>query len=86
MKKKVNFFSFLLINFFSFFSEKFYKNRIKQIKDLNEYINKWDSSKNLVLVTHYVLITEVLNYAPSSGEIVISDIKFKKKGNIEIKY
>ena len=70
----------------SFFSKKFYKNRIKQIKDLNEYINKWDSSKNLVLVTHYVLITEVLNYAPSSGEIVISDIKFKKIGNIEIKY
>ena len=70
----------------SFFSKKFYKNRIKQIKDLNEYINKWDSSKNLVLVTHYVLIAEVLNYAPSSGEIVISDIKLKKIGNIEIKY
>ena len=41
---------------------------------------------DLVLVTHYVLITEVLNYAPSSGEIVISDIKFKKIGSIEIKY
>ena len=70
----------------SFFSEKFSKNRTKQIKDLNKYIDKWDGSKNLVLVTHYVLITEVLNYAPSSGEIVISDIKFKKIGNIEIKY
>ena len=70
----------------SFFSKKFSKNRTKQIKDLNKYIDKWDSSKNLVLVTHYVVITEILNYAPSSGEIVISDIKFKKKGNIEIKY
>ena len=70
----------------SFFSEKFSKNRTKQIEDLNKYIDRWDSSKNLVLVTHYVLITEVLNYAPSSGEIVISDIKFKKIGNIEIKY
>ena len=70
----------------SFFNEKFSKNRTKQIKDLNKYIDKWDSNKNLVLVTHYVVITEVLNYAPSSGEIVISDIKFKKKGNIEIKY
>ena len=70
----------------SFFSEKFYKNRTKQIKDLNKYIDRWDSSKNLVFVTHYVVINEVLNYAPSSGEIVISDIKFKKKGNIEIKY
>ena len=45
-----------------------------------------ESSKNLVFVTHYVVINEVLNYAPSSGEIVISDIKFKKKSNIEIKY
>ena len=70
----------------SFFSEKFSKNRTKQIEDLNKYIDRWDGSKNLVLVTHYVLITEVLNYAPSSGEIVISDIKFKKIGNIEIKY
>ena len=70
----------------SFFSEKFSKNRTKQIEDLNRYIDRWDSSKNLVFVTHYVVINEVLNYAPSSGEIVISDIKFKKKGNIEIKY
>ena len=70
----------------SFFSEKFSKNRTKQIKDLNKYINKWNSSKNLVFVTHYVVINELLNYAPSSGEIVISDIKLKKIGNIEIKY
>ena len=70
----------------SFFSEKFSKNRTKQIEDLNKYIDRWDSSKNLVFVTHYVVINEVLNYAPSSGEIVISDIKFKKKSNIEIKY
>ncbi len=70
----------------SFFSKKFSKNRTKQIEDLNKYIDRWDSSKNLVLVTHYVLISEVLNYAPSSGEIVISDTKFKKIGNIEIKY
>ena len=70
----------------SFFSKKFSKNRTKQIDDLNKYLDRWDSSKNLVFVTHYVVINEVLNYAPSSGEIVISDIKFKKKGNIEIKY
>ena len=70
----------------SFFSKKFSKNRTRQIKDLNEYIDKWDRSKNLVLVTHYVVITEVLNYASSSGEIVFSDIKFKKIGNKEIEY
>ena len=70
----------------SFFSEKFSKNKIKQIKDLKRYINKWDGSKNLVFITHYVVISEVINYAPSSGEIVISNTNFKKIGNIEIEY
>ena len=42
--------------------------------------------KNLVLVTHYVVISEALDYAPSSGEIVIADINFKKIDNIEINY
>ena len=70
----------------SFFSEKFSKNKTKQIKDLKRYINKWDSNKNLVFITHYVVISEVINYAPSSGEIVISNTNFKKIGNIEIEY
>ena len=70
----------------SFFSEKFSKNRTKQIEDLNKYIDKWDGKKNLVFVTHYVVISEALNYAPSSGEIVISNIRLKKIGNIEIEY
>ena len=70
----------------SFFSEKFSKNRTKQIKNLKKYINEWDGNKNLVFVTHYVVISEALNYAPSSGEIVISNIRFKKVGNIEIEY
>jgi len=33
-----------------------------------------------------VVISEVLNYGPSSGEIVISDKKFNKIGRIEIDY
>ena len=70
----------------SFFSEKFAKNKKKQIKELKEYIQNWNGEKNLVLVTHYVVISEALNYAPSSGEIVISDKNFKKIGNIEINY
>ena len=68
----------------SFFSEKFAKNKKKQIKELKKYIQNWSGKKNLVLVTHYVVISEVLNYAPNSGEIVISDKNFKKIGNIEI--
>ena len=70
----------------SFFSSKFLKNKKTQIKDLKKFINNWNSVKNLILVTHYVVIKEVLDYAPSSGEIVISDKNFKRIGNIEIKY
>jgi len=70
----------------SFFSSKFLKNKKTQIKDLKKFINNWNSDKNLILVTHYVVIKEVLDYAPSSGEIVISDKNFKRIGNIEIKY
>ena len=70
----------------SFFSAKFAKNKKTQIKNLKKYINGWNSDKNLVLVTHYVLISEVLNYAPSSGEIVIANKNFNKIGNLEIGY
>ena len=70
----------------SFYSEKFAKNKKKQIKNLEKYINNWNSDKNLVLVTHYVVISEILNYAPNSGEIVISDKSFKKLGSIKIDY
>ncbi len=70
----------------SFYSEEFAKNKKKQIKNLEKYINNWNSDKNLVLVTHYVVISEVLNYAPNSGEIVISDKSFKKLGSIKIDY
>ena len=70
----------------SFFSSKFSKNRNKQMKELKKYIEEWQSKRNLVLVTHYVVISEALGYAPSSGEIVISDKNFKKIGSIEIDY
>tara|TARA_Y100000992_G_scaffold282966_1_gene231894 strand:+ start:31 stop:588 length:558 start_codon:yes stop_codon:yes gene_type:complete len=70
----------------SFYSSKFAKNKNKQINALNNYIVNFKSDKNLILVTHYVLISEVLNYAPSSGEIVVSDKNFKVIGSIEIDY
>ena len=70
----------------SFYSSKFAINKNIQILDLMKYIRKWDSDKNLVLVTHYVLISELLDYAPLSGEIVISDREFRKIGSIEVKY
>ena len=66
----------------SFFSEKLRKNKDLQMKNLKSYVKNWDKEKNLILVTHYVVILEALNYAPSSGEIVVSDTNFKLIGTI----
>ena len=70
----------------SFFSAKFANNRKKQIIDFDKFISTWDKNQNLVFVTHYVVISEILNYAPSSGEIVISDNKLKVIDTLEIEY
>ena len=70
----------------SFYNPLFAKNRNKQVKELNNYIETLKTNGNLVLVTHYVLISEVLNYNPSSGEIVVSDKNFNVIGNVQIKY
>ena len=60
----------------SFYDPRFKKNKDKQISDLKNYILKWNSKKNLVLVTHFVVILEVLNIHASSGEIIVSDKDF----------
>ena len=70
----------------SFYSSNYAKNKDKQIKELNDYVKNFKSDKNLILVTHYVLISEVFNYGPSSGEIVVSDKNFNMIGSIEINY
>ena len=70
----------------SFFSERFAKNRENQIENFNNFINNWDGNRNLVFVTHYVVISEILNYAPSSGEIVVSDKQLKLIDTLEIEY
>ena len=60
----------------SFFSARFSSNKNKQIYDLKKYINEWSGDNNLVLVTHYVTIQEVLNVTSSSGELIIADRNF----------
>ena len=70
----------------SFYSSKFSKNKDKQVKAFNNYIKDLGSKKNLILVTHYVFISEVLNYGPSSGEIVVSDKNLNIIGTIEIDF
>jgi phosphohistidine phosphatase SixA len=70
----------------SFFSSKFAKNKNSQIKSFKKFIKSWDGKKNLIFVTHYVFISEILDYAPSSGEIIISDKDLKVIDTIEIEY
>ena len=60
----------------SFFSPKFADNKNNQINELKKYIKEWSNDKNLVLVTHYVTIQEVLNITSSSGELIITDKNF----------
>ncbi len=70
----------------SFYSSKYSKNKDKQVRALNNYIENFNSKKNLILVTHYVLISEILDYGPSSGEIVVSDRNLNIIGSVEINY
>ena len=70
----------------SFYSSKFSKNKDKQVKAFNYYIKNLESKKNLIFVTHYVFISEVLNYGPSSGEIVVSDKNLNIIGSMEIDF
>ena len=68
----------------SFFNQKFANNKNQQIKELKEYVQNWDSKKNLVLVTHYVIILEVTNSTVSSGEMVVTDKNFNVLAQQEI--
>jgi phosphohistidine phosphatase SixA len=60
----------------SFYSKKFAHNKSNQINELKDYIQKWDGKSNLIFVTHYVVILEILNLSVSSGEIVVADKDF----------
>ena len=67
----------------SFYDDKFAANEAKQIKNLKKYIKNWHGDKNLVLVTHFVVILSILNKSSSSGEIIISDKNFNIIGSID---
>ena len=66
----------------SFYDERFAVNEVIQIKNLKNYIKKWDSDKNLVLVTHFVVISSLLNTGSSSGEIIVTDKNLNIIGSI----
>ena len=78
-----NFKTFGALN--SFYDERFAANETKQIKDLKNYINNWNSDKNLVLVTHYVVISSILNIGSSPGEMIITDKSLNIIGRINTK-
>ena len=68
----------------SFYEARYAKNKFKQIKDLKKYINNWESDSNLIIVTHYIVISALLNTTTSSCEMVITDKKLNILGNLEI--
>jgi len=70
----------------SFYSAKFTKNRTKQVKEFNNFIKNWDKKENLIFITHYVFIFEILNYAPTSGEIIFTDKNLNILDTLEIEY
>ena len=59
---------------------------IVSLKKFKRFIRNWDGKNNLIFVTHYVVIYEILGYAPSSGEIIISNKDLKVIDTIEIEY
>ena len=70
----------------SFFSPKFAHKRKKQIINFRNFLSKWDKKENLIFVTHYVVISELIDYSAISGEIIITDDELKQIGTIAINY
>ena len=51
---------------------------------LYNYVKKWNGKgKNLVLITHYSIITAVTTAIPTSGDMVITDKNFKVLATIQ---
>ena len=82
---KIAFGSYETKNFLnSFYDERFSENKDKQILDFQKFIKSWNYSGNLALVTHYVVISEILDLATSSGEIVITNKNLEILSSLEI--
>ena len=61
----------------STFSPPYDKNKKKQIRELRNFVNRWNGQGgNLILVTHYVVILAMTGHAPRSGELLIIDKNF----------
>ena len=69
----------------SFYDNRFRHNKDRQIKEIKDLIKNWKSKKNLILVTHYVVISAITNIASSSGEIIVLDKEFNVIGRLKNK-
>ena len=69
----------------SFYDPKFRNNKERQVMEFKKYISKWNGKKNLLLITHYVVINELLKVSSVSGEIIISDKEFNVIGKLKSK-
>ena len=70
----------------SFYDTRFIKNKDSQIKELKRYVKEWNGNNNLVFITHYVVISEILGFQASSGEIVISDKDYNVISNLKFNF
>ena len=68
----------------SFYDKRFSENKDKQIADFQKFIKNRNKTGNLVLVTHYVVISEILDLTTSSGEIVITNNNLEILSSLEI--
>ena len=77
-----NFQEFSALN--STFSPPYNKNEPRQIKEIKKYLKNWEGKgKNLILITHYSIITAITDAVPGSGEIVIADKNLNVLNTIE---
>ena len=68
----------------STFSNPYIKNETRQIKEIKKYLKNWDGKgKNLILITHYSIITAITDAVPGSGEIIIADKNLNVLSTIE---
>lgn len=70
-----NYIEFSALN--STFQSPFDKNEERQIVQIKKYVKNWKAKKkNLVMITHYSVITAITNAVPASGEIIVTDRNF----------
>jgi phosphohistidine phosphatase SixA len=66
-----------------------FKKKAKQLKQVRKYIQKWNSDKNLIIVSHFNVINPLFEkdlLSISSGEIVVADKELNIVANWKVPY